>query len=84
MSGEDRANKRDVETAHASTKPAVVGAHDTTASDADAFVSSPSTPGPSRASLPPILATRYELTRVIGVGGMGLISGRRVAGACGA
>ncbi|MBA3502027.1 MAG: serine/threonine protein kinase, partial [Deltaproteobacteria bacterium] len=72
MSG-DRANKRDEETAHASTKPAVMGAPDPTASDADAFASNPSTPGPSRASLPPILATRYELKRVIGVGGMGLV-----------
>ena len=70
MSG-DRANKRDVETAHASTKPAGLGAHDTTASAA--FVPAPSTPGPARASLPPILATRYELKRVIGVGGMGLV-----------
>jgi Protein kinase domain len=46
----DRADKRDVETAHAETEGA-----------------------PARASLPPILATRYELKRVIGVGGMGLV-----------
>ena len=69
MSG-DRADKRDGETAHALTKPAVVGAHDTTASE---FVPAISTPQGTRASLPPILATRYELKRVIGVGGMGLV-----------
>ena len=67
MSG-DRANKRDVDAAHAPTRPA--DAHDTAATaPADAVAA----PTMERASLPPVLATRYELKRVIGVGGMGLV-----------
>jgi hypothetical protein len=47
----DRADERDGETAHASTKPAVMGADGTTASDAAPAVA---TPGVERALLPPI------------------------------
>jgi serine/threonine protein kinase len=63
----DRANKRDNEDAHAPT--AVVGAEDTAVSVAAPI----NTPKIDRASLPPVLAARYELKRVIGSGGMGLV-----------
>jgi serine/threonine protein kinase len=56
--------------AHATTSPAVVGAHDTrhtTGTGGEPLGQV------ARASLPPILAARYELKRVIGVGGMGLV-----------